>query len=99
MKKQKEDSHEGITWSEMENKMYKPKRSIGFPLGILSFCVEGDCLGKPANFRGASLCCVVENGGVQRSGLNGQSSRHHTIFLRWPTRDMLHRKIRTKQVP
>ena len=28
MKKQKENSHEGITWSEMENKMYKLKRSI-----------------------------------------------------------------------
>ena len=26
--KQKENSHEGIKWSEMENKMYKLKRSI-----------------------------------------------------------------------
>ena len=26
--KTKENSHEGITWSEMENKMYKLKRSI-----------------------------------------------------------------------
>ena len=27
-KKQKANSHEGITWSEMEKKMYKLKRSI-----------------------------------------------------------------------
>ena len=27
MKRQKENSHENITWSEMENKMYKLKRS------------------------------------------------------------------------
>ena len=27
-KKQKANSHEGITWSEMENKTYKLKRSI-----------------------------------------------------------------------
>jgi len=27
-KKQKENSHEGITWSEIGNKMYKLKRSI-----------------------------------------------------------------------
>ena len=29
-KKQKENSYEGITWSEMENKMHKLRRSISF---------------------------------------------------------------------